>query len=704
MLDTFFNPASIALIGASDDRAKIGGKIFQTLVRERFAGLLYPVNATKPTVGGLPAYARIGAVPATVDLVLIAIPAAHVPAALEECAAAGVANAVIFSSGFSEEGGAGALLQQQIEAICQRTGMRVNGPNSEGFFSVQAGVAATFSPAIDLPRPPAGVRGSGIVSQSGGLGFALYNRGRQRNMAFSKIVSVGNQASLEIADYVEHLLDDADTSSVLLYVESFKRPRRFVRTAQRAAEAGKPLIMAKVGRSRAGQRAAASHTGAMAGSVRVADAVLDHHGVLRAQDQDEMLDLAAAFSLGKPMRGNRVAIVSTSGGTAVWLTDTCEAMGLEVPPIDPGRQARLAEFIPSYGSTDNPVDITAQGVNGYAQSMRILADADYIDAIIIASSFAHDTRLKKEGEAIAELVKCLDKPVFIYSYTLPSESSLRILESLGLFCYTSITGCVRGMQGLLAYSRFQADRSQRRVPAAPPALPAAATRLLAGAEPAMCEYESKALLATLGIEIAPEHLARTPEEAVAHARSIAGPVALKIQSPQIPHKTEAGGVILGCRGEQDVRAATERLLVSARAFAPQADLHGVLVQAMGEPGLEMVAGIVDDPDFGPMVLVGFGGIFVEVLDDTVLAPVPFDTEQARAMLRKLRGYPLLAGVRGRKPRDIDALCNLLVQLSQLAVATDGALVELDINPVFVHEQGSGISIIDALGIRKANRE
>ncbi len=699
MLEAFFNPTSIALIGATDDATKIGGKIVATLLRERYMGKFYPVNRTSSRIAGHAAFPSITAVPEDVDLALIAVPARQVPSVLEECAAKCIRHAVIFSSGFSEEGGEGVALQRQVEGICRRTGIRVNGPNSEGFFNVGDGVAATFSPALDVPRPPKGSVGTGIVSQSGGLGFALYNRGRQRNMGFSHVVSVGNQVDLELNDYIDHLLDDPVTSNVMLYVESFREPKRFLDVAKRAAELQKPLIVAKVGRSRAGQRAAASHTGAMAGSVRITDAVLDHYGVLRANDQDELLDLAAAFSQGKRMRGNRVAIISTSGGTAVWLTDTCEEMGFEVPPIDEERQARLAQFIPSYGSTNNPVDITAQGVNAYAQTLEVLGDADYIDAIIVASSFAHDTRLKKEGEAIARLVKQLDIPVFIYTYTLPSASSMQILQRLGLSCYSTITGCVRGLQGLRTYSKFQQELSDRF--GAPDALtlPVDAERALAGTDAAMCEYETKHLLAAFDIELPAERLAKTPQEAVACAAAMGGAVALKIQSPQIPHKTEAGGVLLQLEAPDAVRDGAAEILKNARLHMPHANIHGVLVQAMGKPGLEMMAGIVNDASFGPMVMVGLGGIYVEVLEDTALAPAPLTAETALKMIQSLKGYPMLSGARGRPPCDVSALCQLLVKLSRLAASAGDRLLELDINPILVHEKGAGLTIVDALGVR-----
>lgn len=702
MLKTFFNPQSIALIGATDDATKIGGKIVLTLLREKYMGKFYPVNRTSARIAGHDAFPTISAVPDEVDLALIAIPARQVLAVLEECAAKDIRNAVIFSSGFSEEGSEGVALQRQIEEFSQRTGMLINGPNSEGFFNVHAGVAATFSPALDVPKPPQGSIGTGIVSQSGGLGFALYNRGRQRNMSFSHIVSVGNQVNLELNDYIEYMLDDPATSSVMLYVESFRNPRRFLDVALRAAQLKKPLMVAKVGRSRAGQRAAASHTGAMADSARVTQAVLSHYGVLRANDQDELLDLAAAFSHGKRLRGNRVAIVSTSGGTAVWLTDTCEEMGFEVPQIDAERQARLAEFIPSYGSTDNPVDITAQGVNAYAQTLEVLGDADYIDAIIIASSFAHDARLKKEGEEIARLVKKLDIPVFIYTYTLPSSSSMQILQKLGLSCYSTITGCVRGLQGLWEYEKFQKVLSERFDSPDTAPLPPGSLSAITGAEPSMCEYEAKRLLASFGIKLPAEHLAKTPDEAVTFATLRGGPVALKIQSPQLPHKTEAGGVLLNLDSEEAVRNGAAMILENARLHAPDADIHGVLVQAMGKPGVEMMAGIINDPSFGPMVMVGIGGIYVEVFEDTALAPAPLTNHTAMEMIQSLKGYRMLAGARGRAPCDVQAVCHLLVQLSQLAVSAGEKLVEMDINPVLVHEEGAGLTIVDAMAVRSSS--
>ncbi|RKJ99162.1 acetate--CoA ligase family protein [Alicycliphilus denitrificans] len=699
-LDSMFSPAAVAVVGASEGTEKIGGKVLATLMKHGFAGQIYPVNPARAEIAGLKAYPNVSATPGPVDLALIAIPASMVPDCVQECAQKGVRAAVIFSSGFRDAGEEGARLEQRLKEIGAATGIRISGPNAEGFYNVAEGVAATFSPAINIDKGQAARADRiGIISQSGGLGFAFFNRGRRSDMSFSHIVSVGNQVDLEIAEYLEYMVEQPQTRVLMMYVESLRNPARFLRAAERAADMGKPIVMVKVGRSKAGQRAAQSHTGAIAGSTQVADAVFAHHGIVMADDQDRLLDTAAGFARHSLPQGSRVAIVSASGGTAVWLADACEAAGLELPEIDQERQARIAEFIPEYGSPNNPVDITAQGVDGYARSLAILADAPYVDAIILAATFAHERRLVNEGQAIAEITRRIDKPVFLYSYTLPSEKSLAIMQELGLHCYTSLQGCVHAIKSMWQYQQFLSSRASRRAPARTSGqLPQQARALLAHSQASLCEYDSKELLRQYGIGVPREELAATADEAVAHAQELGYPVALKVQSPDIPHKTEAGVVRLALKSEEQVRQAFEEVCVNARSYAPQAQLRGVLVQPMARPGLELMAGIINDPDFGPMVMTGLGGIHVEVLEDVALEPAPLTHATARSMLQRLRGYRLLEGVRGQPPRDIEAVAALLVQLSHLAHDARDKLAEFDVNPIFVHEAGQGVTVVDALGI------
>ena len=699
-LDALFSPSSVAVVGASEGTEKIGGKVLATLLRHGFPGQVYPVNPVRAEIAGLKAYPRVKDIPGPVDLALIAIPAALVPDCVQECADRGVRAAVIFSSGFTDAGEEGARLQQRLQAICAATGIRVSGPNAEGLYNIAGSMAATFSPAINIDKGEVGRSDQiSIISQSGGLGFAFFNRGRRSDLNFGHIVSVGNQADLEIAEYMEYLIEQPQTRVLMMYVESLKNPQRFLRAAERAADLGKPIVMVKVGSSQAGQRAAQSHTGAIAGSTEVVNAVFAHHGIVLADDQDRLLDTAAGFARHPLPKGNRVAIISASGGTAVWLADACEAAGLEIPEIDAQRQARIAEFIPAYGSPNNPVDITAQGVDGYARSLEILADAPYIDAVIIAATFAHERRLVNEGRAIADIARRIGKPVLLYSYTLPSEKSQALLRELGLHCYTSLQGCVHALRSMRDYQSFLESRPAHRAPARNAGeMPAKARELLARAGSTLCEYEAKELLRTYGIAVPEEALAATADDAVAQARRLGYPVVLKVQSPDIPHKTEAGAVRLALQTDEQVRKAFAEVLDNARGHVPSAQVHGVLVQRMAPRGTELIAGIVNDPDFGPMVLTGLGGIYVEVLEDVALAPAPLTPATARAMLARLRGYRLLTGVRGEPARDIDAVADLLVRLSHLACDAHGRLAEFDVNPIFVHEAGQGLTVVDALGI------
>ena len=701
-LHAMFNPTAVAVVGASEGTEKIGGKVLATLMSHGFKGKIYPVNPSKDQIAGLPAYRSVKAMPDDAELALIAIPAHLVPDCVQECADKGVRAVVIFSSGFKDAGEAGERLEQRLKAIQDATGIRISGPNAEGFFNIPASVAATFSPAINIDKGRVDSTDKiDIVSQSGGLGFAFYNKGRRSDLNFGHIVSVGNQVDLEIAEYLEYMIEQPATRVLMMYVESLKDSQRFLKAAERAADLKKPIVMVKVGRSQAGQRAAQSHTGAIAGSTEVADAVLAHHGIVMADDQDRLLDTAAGFARHPLPQGNRVAIVSASGGTAVWLADACEAAGLELPTIDAERQAQISEFIPGYGSPDNPVDITAQGVDGYARSLAILADAPYVDAIILAATFAHERRLVNEGQAIAEIARRINKPVLLYSYTLPSEKSMGMMRELGLHCYTSLQGCVLALKNMWQYQQFQNARIERRAPERTAAqMPEGAVQLLAQSGETLCEYDAKQLLRLYGLDIPQEALAQNAEEAVQQAKRLGYPVALKLQSPDIAHKTEAGAVRLSLRTDEQVAQAFKEVCANGKQYKPNAQVTGVLVTPMAPPGIELMAGVINDPDFGPMVMTGLGGIYVEVLKDVAMAPAPLTQATAKAMLQSLRGYRLLEGVRGQAPRDIDALAQLLVRLSHLAWDAREHLAEFDVNPIFVHEAGQGVTVVDALGIPK----
>jgi acetate---CoA ligase (ADP-forming) len=703
-LTPLFRPRSLAVIGASDDPTKIRGLILAQLVKGGYPGRIFPIHPTRKTIQGTPAFAAIGEAPGPIDLALIAIPAESVPAALVQCAAAGVRSVLVFSSGFAEEeGGEHRALQDRVRAIASDSAMVVAGPNSVGMLDLAGPLAATFSPAIDFAALPAlranpAKRRIGIISQSGGLGFALFNRGLKRHLAFSTVINTGNEADLDACDVLDFMLDDERTGIVLMFVEAIRRGRRFVALAERALALGKPIIVAKIGRSPAGQRAAASHTASLTGSDAVHDAVFRRYGVIRADDQDDMLDIAAACALCPLPRGRRVGIVTISGGVGGWLADTLEAHGLEVPVFSAGLQREIRTFLPSYGAAFNPIDMTAQAIGNdhRLRSIAALDAAEEVDAVAVVSSLAADTRMVHEKSAIAEIVARRRKPILFYSYPLPAEQARRDLAEIGVPCYTSLRGPALALAALA--DRAAAADALARLAAAPrdASARAAALRCLDAAADTLCEYEAGAVLAAYGIATLPALLAKDAGAAADAASSIGYPVALKIQSPDIPHKSDAGGVALGLCDAASVRAACAAMLARIAAAQPAARLHGVLVQKMAPSGLEMIAGTVDDADFGPLLTVGIGGIHVEALGDVATVPLPIDAPYAAALLDRLRGARLLGPLRGAPARDRAAFVALLVRLAALQADFAGRIATIDLNPVLLHDAGDGISVADAL--------
>jgi acetate---CoA ligase (ADP-forming) len=690
----FLAPRALAVIGASEGPEKIGGRLMTNLLRHGFPGRLYPINPGRAEVAGVKCYPDLASLPEMPDLALIAIPAAHVADAIEACAKAGVKGVVVASSGFADAGAEGAALQQRIVAIARNAGIRIAGPNTQGFYNVALGIAATFSPAVNVDPGPKGARPRvGVVSQSGGLGFSLFNRGRLEGLDFSSIVSIGNQADLELADYTDLLLDDPDTRVVMLFIEAVKTPDKFIAAAQKAARLGKPIIAAKVGRFAAANRAVATHTGSLAGADRVYDAVFERWGVIRAESAEEMLEIASLFTRHRVPRGNRIAIISATGGTAAWLTDTCEAAGFAFPPVDAGRREALMTFIPPYGSPLNPIDITAQGLRGYAPALKVMRDSPDHDAFILAITLAQEVRIAREGDELAELIHTSAKPVLIYSYAAPSEKAKAMMAAWDLPYFTRMTGCARALAAGLAYHRFR-ERFAYEAAVETEAAPEARRRIAAA--PVLCEYEAAGVLRLYGIEVR-GRLAASEEEAVAAAESMGYPVALKVQSPQIPHKTEAKAVALGLKDKAAVKDAYCSVLANARAHAPGADIRGVLVQAMAE-GVELIAGVTVDRDFGPMLICGTGGIYAELYDDVALAPAPLSEEQADAMIGKLKAARLLEGWRGAPKSDRRAFAQLLAKLSRLAWDARDVLGSIDLNPVIVGAHG--LAVADALIVRK----
>ena len=708
-------PKSVAVVGASSDVHGLRGRILEIILSHPFDGKVYPVSRSATEVQGLKAYATVEELPEPVDLAILIIPAQYTPAELERCGRVGVKSAVILSSGFAEEGEAGTRTQDEIAAIACRYDMAVSGPNTEGFANIPAAFCPTFSPAMDKnagPLKPARALGKGqvsVISQSGGLGFAFFDRARPRNLTFRHVVTTGNEATLEVFDFVDYMLDEGETDVFLLLLEDVKSPEKFRRVAEKALRAGKPIIVSKIGQSEPGSRAVASHTAALAGSQAAYRAMFEFYGLIEAHELDEMIDLAVGFlACGDRLpAGNRVGICTSSGGAGVWMTDACATAGLEVPVLDDPTRKSIDVHIPSYGSSQNPVDSTAQGVHkmGYATFAQLVAQSSLVDGVVVVVTARRSAFLEGDLEKLKELKKKIRKPVFIWTYTLPADRSVEILNEAGYPLFTTAIGCARTMRAMANFRALH-ERISSKKPAemSGPHPGCAEVRAALAAEgTVMTEWHARALLDVYGIGGGARTLVRSAAEAGTAAKTIGRPVALKVQSADIPHKTETGAVLLNV-GVDEAHVAYERVLANAMRHAPTAHIEGVLVEGMAPAGRELILGVNRDPCWGPLLMVGLGGVLVEALGDVVLTPVPLDRDAAMALLRRLKGAAVLKPYRGMPGADTEALADLMVRLSQFALDQADAIAQIDLNPVIVHAKGDGVSVVDALIIKYAAQQ
>jgi acyl-CoA synthetase (NDP forming) len=707
-------PKSVAVVGASADVHGLRGRILEIILSHPFGGKVYPVSRSATEVQSLKAYASVEALPEPVDLAILIIPAQYTAAELERCGRVGIKAAVILSSGFAEEGETGTRMQAEIAAIARRYDMAVSGPNTEGFANIPAAFCPTFSPAMDKdagPIAPVRALGEGqvsVISQSGGLGFAFFDRARPRNLAFRHVVTTGNEAALEVFDFVDYMLDEGKTDVFLLLLEDVKSPVKFRRVAEKALRAGKPIIVAKIGRSEPGSRAVISHTAALAGSQAAYSAMFAFYGLIEARELDEMIDLAVAFlACGDRLpAGNRVGICTSSGGAGVWMADACAMAGLEVPFLDDATRKAIDVHIPSYGSSQNPVDSTAQGVHkmGYAMFAQLVAQSSLIDGVVVVITARRSAFLEGDLPKLKELKKNSPKPIFMWTYTLPADRSVEILNEAGYPLFTTALGCARSMRAMADY-RVLRERTSMKSPAVPAPHPGRAKvcAALAAEGTAMTEWHARALLDAYGIGGGARTLARSAVEAEAAAKAIGRPVALKVQSADIPHKTDARALMLNVDVD-GARAAYERVLANAMRYAPTAQIEGVMVEAMAPTGRELMLGVNSDRCWGPLLVIGLGGVLVEALRDMVLAPVPLDRDAALALLGRLKGAAVLGPYRGMPVADTEALADLMVTLSQFASDHADAIAEIDLNPVIVHGKGDGVSVVDALIIKRTAKK
>jgi acetate---CoA ligase (ADP-forming) len=702
-LHSFFWPESIAVLGASPDVHRIRGRLFRQLHENGFPGRILPINPSYQEIDGFRCYPSIGAVTGGIDLALIAIPAAGVAAAVEECARAGAKNALIISSGFAEEGGAAGDMQAELLAVTQRTGIRACGPNCEGYYNAMGRVATTFSPTVetkdDDSRALVSEKRVGVIAQSGGIGFALFNRGKAAGLAFSYVISTGNEADLGMADFLDYMVEDPHTQAVMLFCEAVRNGPGFVAALEKARGLGKPVIAIKVGRSDAGTRATASHTASLSGSHAAYHAVFERYGVIEAEDADEAVAIAG-LALTCPLpKGRRAGIITVSGGGGAWMADTLSAHGLTVPNLSAKSQAALRPLMPSYGAAGNPVDVTAQGSNTGPAMMTVmehLARSDEIDMLVLVTSLTSETRVSLDAARVRAVAESCGKPMTVWSYTLPSIFGRTAAAGCGLFVHSDLRNVGVSMGKLAGY----AEAMQRTLPE--PFTPVSG-RLYPGLPAVVPEYLAKQVLAAW-LPDTREKLAGSAEEAADAAQHLGFPVVLKVQSPQLPHKTEAGGVRLNLADRDAVTSAYTEMLTDVALHAPDATIDGVLVQRMAPKGHEMVIGMVNDPTFGPIMMLGFGGTTVELFGDVVHAPAPVDEAEATRMILSLKSARLLTGFRGAKPIDPKPVAVLVAALSRAALMLQDQVREFELNPVIIHADGSGLTVADALLLMKEEGE
>jgi acetate---CoA ligase (ADP-forming) len=567
----------------------------------------------------------------------------------------------------------------------------------EGYFNALGKVATTFSPTVEMHESDSGVlvseRRVGVVAQSGGIGFALFNRGKAAGIGFSYVISTGNEADLNMADFLDYMVEDPNTHAVMLFCETVRDGPAFIAALAKARRLGKPIIAIKIGRSDAGSRASASHTASLSGSYTAYRAVFERYGVVEAEDPDEAVAIAGVLMTCPLPKGRRTGIITPSGGGGAWMADTLSLHGLVVPPLSAATQASLRSVMPSYGASGNPVDVTAQGsATGAAvmTAMETLAGSDEIDMLVLITSLTSETRVSLDADRVRATASRCGKPMTVWTYTQPSEFGRRSAAGCGLFVHSDLRNVGVAMSKLAGYAEVLARPqpvSPESVPTIP--LPNELPRILT-------EHHAKALLAPYGLPETPERLATSAADAAEAASALQYPVALKIASPDLPHKTEAGGVVLGLDNQQSVVAAYDQIIRSARRYKSDAFIEGVLVQKMAPRGHELVIGMVNDPTFGPIMMVGLGGTMVELMGDVVHRPAPVDAVEAAEMLRSLKSARLLMGFRGAAPIDVAPAAELIANVSRAALAYRNRIAEMELNPVILHADGSGLTIADAL--------
>ncbi len=703
-LDAIFSPESVAIVGASNTPGKVGHDIFANILRGGYTGTLYPVNPKARSILSVKAYPTISDIPDPVDLAIIILPPEASLAAVEESVRKGIKGIVIVSAGFREVGGKGLEIENKIVSICKNAGIRLVGPNCLGVINPVPSASLNASFSARMPAPG----NISFISQSGALCTAVLDFAADRDIGFSKFISIGNKADVDELDLLQYLHEDMDTAVIMLYLEELRKGTEFISIVKEITSGirSTPVLVIKSGRTREGALAAASHTGALAGTEAVYEAIFRQAGILRVDSIDELFDFANAFSykqesaLGKQIRkmptGNRVAIVTNAGGPGILATDMTVSSDLELARFRKETIEELANHLPSAANLHNPVDIIGDASQErYENALKTVIKDEGVDGALVILTPQSMTNALATAQAIVRVARSSRKPILCcFMGIIDVSAGVKYLQEYGYPVYRFPENAAKAFGALYRYARWlhrehlaQFDLTHDREGAS-----RVIAQYIAAGKTRLGEMDSMELLKCYGFPVLSAKLAKNGEEAAEIAENISFPVVMKIVSPQILHKTDAGGVVIGIKNREEAKAAFDDIVQGAKTFNPDAVIDGVMVEKMADRGGEVILGM-SRSSFGPLLMFGLGGIFVEVFQDVVFRLGPIGRNEARRMIKEIKGYILLDGFRGRPKSDIEALERAVVSLSDMA-ANHPEIKEMDINPLLVHPVGQGITVAD----------
>jgi acetyltransferase len=706
-LSRLLNPESVAIIGVSENSSRIGGRLFKYICKHGYRGHLALVNPKYQELNGVKCHPTISDIPDPIDCALIAVPEKHVLSVLNECADSHVGAAVIFSSGFAEMGGSGKDAQNRIKTIARTRNLRVCGPNCIGLINFHSRAALSFSQLLEIDTLIPG--NIGFISQSGALGGSLVNRAQDKNIGLSYFISSGNEADLDVSDYIKHLvLHDEKTKVIAAVIEGISDGAKFVEAAELALSHRKPIIALKIGETEAGKKAAASHTGSLTGSDSVIDAIFNQKGIVRVRHYDELFQTAAVFAQERIPAGNRVGILTSTGGGGIIMADYYSKLGLMVPEPSKKTEDLASKEIAAFGKVANPFDLTGQIFSDpemFKRCMKLFVEEDHFDIIQVNVSMVAGQSSEYRAAMLLDAIEGSTKPIVTWwAAGSLSDPGIKALNGSGVTLFRSPDRCATAIASLVKYYRhlesYRPDNIASPSSYDSPLLKKKANAILQTTDSCLSEHQSKVLLNLYGIPVTQEKVAKSASDAGRLAEEIGFPVVLKVDSPDILHKSEANAIRIGVSSKEEVIQLYDELIDNALKYNSKARVNGILVQEMIQGGLEIIIGMSQDPQFGPTIAFGLGGIFVEVLKDISLRVTPFSQSDAEQMVKEIKGYPILQGVRGKKRADIEAVVDVLQRISRLAQDCEDTISEIDINPLTVFDEGHGVKAADALVVLK----